>query len=69
MDWKVQTSSSNNDFGNREKKETKFVVGNLGKVAVRSNENIFFEKTHKTSQLKHQTSKIYYFKSIANILN
>ena len=44
MDWKVQTSSSNSDFGNREKKETKFIVGNLGKVALRSNEKIFFEK-------------------------
>lgn len=33
----VETSSSNSNFGNREKKETKFVVGNLGKVALLSN--------------------------------
>lgn len=33
MDWKVQTSSSNSGIGNREKKDTKFIVGNLGKVA------------------------------------
>lgn len=67
MDWKVQTSSSNSDIGNREKKETKFVDGYLGKVALLSNE-IIFEK-HNMSQLKHQTSKFYYFKSIANIFN
>jgi hypothetical protein len=45
MDWKVRTSSSNSDFGNWEKKNTKFVVGNLGKVALLSNENIFLRKT------------------------
>jgi len=34
MDRIVETSRSNSNFGNREKKETKFIVGNLGKVAL-----------------------------------
>ena len=51
MDWKVQTSSSNSGIGNREKKETKFIVGNLGKVALQCNETVF-DKC-KTSQFKH----------------
>ena len=37
MDRIVQTSNSNSNLGNREKKETKLNLGDLGKVASKYN--------------------------------
>jgi hypothetical protein len=44
MDRIVEASRSNSNFGNREKKETKFIVGNLGKVALPSNRHFVNNK-------------------------
>jgi hypothetical protein len=48
MDRIVEASRSNSNFGNREKKETKFIVGNLGKVALQSNRHFYEQQSITT---------------------
>jgi hypothetical protein len=48
MDRIVETSNSNSNLGNREKKETKFIVGNLGKVALQSNRHFYEQQSITT---------------------
>jgi len=44
----VETSNSNSNLGNREKKETKFIIGNLGKVALQSNRHFYEQQSITT---------------------
>jgi len=48
MDRIVQTSNSNSNLGNREKKETKFIIGNLGKVALKSKRRFYEQQSITT---------------------
>jgi len=44
----VETSNSNSNLGNREKKETKFIIGNLGKVALISKRHFYEQQSITT---------------------